>query len=258
MFNLCYFDSGVNLQSFTGLLRFLHLEFFMEFCHHCSRHPSLYISSSKPRYHLGTACTTHKAMDSPRLASPRLYPKPTEAIEKTLQGDLNQSQSKNCKHTCNKNEESTKIRMAGRAVAVAGMSWSYPSAIHMMGLDISKGLLISVQEYLESNRRRKRQEIPDHLSTIFQSSFTHSFFSSGRGTGRVGLSHCNIQWSCCSWPWCSRLRKQWEKTLVWHSLTGPCNFPYNIIIHFKAQGDVFCAHIRTHTSHLLWRLWRSI
>lgn len=48
--------------------------------------------------------------------------------------------------------------------------------------------------------------------------------------------------------------KTWSDT---HT-TGPCNFPHNIITHFQAQGDAACAHVHTHTSHLLGRLCRSV
>lgn len=136
---------------------------------------------------------------------------------------------------------------------MAGMSRSYPSATRMTGLDITKCLLASVQQGLRSSRRGWSC-LTTFPVTGFQSLFTLSFLSSDRGAGRVGLSRCSRQWSPRGWPRCRKLNKTWSDT---HS-TGPCNFPDNISICFQAPGDVFCAHIHTHTSHLLGRLWRSI
>lgn len=77
IFNLCYFDPGVNFQSFAGLLGFLllfNLEFFRAFCRCCScwrglSDHSLHDSSLKSRYSLHTACTTHKARGLPSACS---------------------------------------------------------------------------------------------------------------------------------------------------------------------------------------------
>lgn len=154
-------------------------------------------------------------------------------------------------NVCKKNEEGTKMRRAGRAVAVAGMSRSYPSAAHMMGLDIIKCSLASVQEGLESNRR-DWSCLTILPVTSFQSSFTHSFLSLGRGTGRVGLSHCSRQWSPHGWPQCSRLRKWWTKPGLTPTLLGRAIFLIILPYVFKHREMGSVHHVFIHIPPTSW------
>ena len=225
IFDFCYFDPGVNCQSLTGLFGFLlPLQFFYGIFSLLQLLPwfewpfitRFFIKAKVQLAHYIYHPQSHRLAFSLFLLG--LVLSPLKLLRRPYRTIWTRSQVKTA-NVCIKMEEGT----GGWEGSSSGRNErSYASATHVMCLDITKYLLASVQEDLESNRR-DRSYLSVFPVTSYQSTFTHGFPSLGRWEGRVGSSHCSRRWSPHGWPQCSRLRKQWTKpgltpTVLDHSI----------------------------------------
>lgn len=191
IFYLCYFDHGINFQSFTALFRFLlllHLEYFKGFCH-CHdglSDYSLHDSALKPWYNSHTACTTHKAMGLPSACSSwalswvhwSYWEDSTGWFEPGLKWKLQMCEQKWGGHI---NEEGCEDSSSGRNEPVIPICHTRDGSwYHKKFIGFRPG---------SPEAEQKTLELPNHLPSHWRSVFFYSGLPQfEQGAGRVGLS----------------------------------------------------------------------